>query len=371
MPLNRKHQVLLTDTFDMNSVFNKRYTYSDNPWLYHALFWLCYFIINTIRWGHYFNDYIYSVKSNLVEFPLHIMLVYFTLYYLMPKFLPKKVGHFIVILFISTLLITFVRIILTYELVTTEVFKESGRDEKLFGLNYIAAAFFGELYVLGVVTAIKITIDWIKFKNKASELQKSQLETELAYLKSQIQPHFFFNTLNNLYSLTLDKSDKAPETVIKLSELMSYVIYDSAKSMVPLEDEISHVQNYIDLERLRFGDRLNLQFSINGDISGIEVPPLLFIPYIENAFKHGASTRKEHIPIKISFNIEPEELVFLCENEVSEEEPAHQKLIGKWHQGIGLKNTERRLKLRYDNNYDLNVKIEKGLYKVVLKLPIK
>lgn len=355
----------------MSSALSKRYSYTNYPALYHVLFWLCYFLINTLRWGHYFDDYVYSLESNLVEFPLHIALVYFTLYYLMPKFLPKKTGHFISLLFIATLVITFIRIVLTYELVTTEVFKESGRDEELFGFNYIAAAFFGEIYVLGIAAAIKITIDWVKFKNKASALQKSQLETELAYLKSQIQPHFFFNTLNNLYSLTLDKSDRAPETVIKLSELMSYVIYDSAKSMVPLEDEVSHIQNYIDLERLRFGSRLDLNFSLQGNISNIEVPPLLFIPFIENAFKHGTSTRKKHIPISISFSIKMNELLFICENEISGEEQVHEKLIRKTDYGIGLKNTERRLNLRYENDYYLKVTDDEGIYKVVLKLPIK
>lgn len=355
----------------MGSTFTKRYSYASYPVLYHVLFWLCYFLINTVRWGLYFDDYVYSIQSNLVEFPLHIALVYFTLYYLMPRLLPKKVGVFILLLIAATIIITLARVILTYELVTTEVFKESGRDEELFGFNYLAAAFFGEIYVLGVVSAIKISIDWIKFKNKASELQKSQLETELAYLKSQIQPHFFFNTLNNLYSLTLDKSDKAPETVIKLSELMSYVIYDSSKSMVSLNEEINHIQNYIDLERLRFGQRLHLDFSLEGNISNIEVPPLLFIPFIENAFKHGTSTRKKHIPISISFNIKEDTLVFICENEISNERQVHEKLMRKTHYGIGLKNTERRLNLRYDTDYELNVTDHNSLFRVVLKLPIK
>lgn len=349
----------------------RRFKYDDNIILYHALFWLSYFAFNTIRWGNYFDDYAYSIKSNLVEFPLHMALAYFTLYFLMPKLLPKKVPLFILGVFLTTLAITLLRIVITYELVTTEVFKESGREEDLFGFNYIAAAFIGELYVLGVVSAIKIGIDYVKFRNKASALQKTQLETELAYLKSQIQPHFFFNTLNNLYSLTLDKSDKAPETVIKLSDLMSYVIYDSAKSLVPLENEINHIKTYIDLEGLRYGDRLDLKLGVEGDIDHIQVPPLLFIPYIENAFKHGGSTRDQSIPIEICFKAVGNELKFTCKNNISKDEEVHKKLLEKSHYGIGLKNTERRLNLRYGNKYQLEVKEHESVFEVELKIPIK
>lgn len=352
-----------------NTHLLRRIKYEENIVFYHAIFWLSYFAFNTIRWGNYFDDYVYSIKSNLVEFPLHMALAYFTLYFLMPKLLPKKVPLFIGAVLITTLAITLLRIIITYELVTTEVFKESGREEDLFGFNYIAAAFIGELYVLGVVAAIKIGIDYIKFRNKASELQKSQLQTELAYLKSQIQPHFFFNTLNNLYSLTLDKSDKAPETVLKLSDLMSYVIYDSEKSFVPLENEIDHIKTYIDLEKLRYGDRLDLKIGVEGDIEKIKVPPLLFIPYIENAFKHGGSTRDVVIPIEICFKANSSELKFTCKNNISEDEEVHKKLLEKTHHGIGLKNTERRLNLRYGNKYKLNVKEENGVFEVELKIP--
>ena len=365
--------VMNSPTFSLssNSWLLRRFRYDDNIVLYHALFWLCYFTFNTVRWGIYYDgDFAYSIKSNLVEFPLHMALAYFTLYVLMPKFLPKKVPLFILFVLASTLAITLFRIVITYELVTTEVFKESGREEDLFGFNYIAAAFIGELYVLGVVSAIKIGIDYIKFRNKASALQKTQLETELAYLKSQIQPHFFFNTLNNLYSLTLDKNDKAPETVIKLSDLMSYVIYDSAKSLVALEDEINHIKTYIDLERLRYGDRLHLTLGIQGAIDHIQVPPLLFIPYIENAFKHGASTTDNCIPIEICFKACDGVLQFSCKNKVSADRDIHKKLLKKSHYGIGLKNTERRLNLRYGNRYDLSVQEKDSQFKVDLKIPV-
>lgn len=350
----------------------KRYSYSNNIAVYHILFWLVYFLLNVLRWGSYYDDYLYSLKSNAVEFPLHIMLVYFNVYVLMPKLLPKKkIGLFILSLGLATFLIIMTKGFLTYNLVTTDLFKESPYEETLFGINYLAASFIGELYVVGIVTAIKVTIDWVKFKNKTSELTKANLETELAYLKSQIQPHFFFNTLNNLYSLTLDKSDRAPETVLKLSELMSYVIYDAREKTVLLTKEINHIQNYIDLEKLRYGDRLDLTLDISGDISGVELPPILFLPFIENCFKHGSKTRASKIPIYIGIEVVNDAIKFNCKNQVSEEEDVNKKLMKPKHFGVGLQNTERRLKLRYKDNYELNVTRTAMEYEVELKIPVK
>ena len=363
--------ILPLELYEDQRMFSNRYSYSKNPALYHFLFWAIYFAVNTIRWGSYYNDYLYSLKSNAVEFPLHMAIVYFNLYVLMPRYIPKKVGLYVLSLFVGLCVTIFLKGLLTYQFVTTDLFKESPIEEPLFGINYLMASFIGELYVVGVVTAIKITIDWVKYKDKTLELSKTNLETELAYLKSQIQPHFFFNTLNNLYSLTLDKSDKAPETVLKLSDLMSYVIYDAREKTVSLTNEINHINNYIDLERLRFGDRLKLDFDISGDISGVELPPILFLPYIENCFKHGTRTRAEEIPITIKFEIIDKWLYFSCKNMLSEEPTVASKYLDSDHHGVGLKNTERRLKLRYEDNYDLKVSEENGEFVVKLKIPVK
>ena len=353
-------------------MMNKRYSYSQNPILYHTLFWIVYFVINTVRWGNYFDDYLYSIKSNLVEFPLHIILVYFNIYYLMPKLIPKRVGSYILLFAVSVLAITLIRIGITYELVTTEIFKESRTVEtELFNLRYVVATFIGEVYVVGIVTAINMTINWVKFQNKESEMQKNQLETELAYLKTQIQPHFFFNTLNNLYSLTLDKSDKAPETVLKLSELMSYVIYEASENSVSLTNEINHINNYIDLEKLRYDDRLELSFDISGQISEIEVPPVIFLPFIENCFKHSSKTTGDNIPISLKIKVTDKWLEFICLNKVNEAVNGAKIQDKVAHKGIGLKNTERRLKLRYNQNYELKYGQVENEFSVYLKIPVK
>ena len=262
----------------------------------------------------------------------------------MPKLIPKKIFWYVILLFLSALTISMIRISITYWLVTIEIYKESNIEQtSLFNFNYVSAVFIGEIYVVAIGTSIKMTIDYIRFKKKTTELQKVNLETELAFLKSQIQPHFFFNTLNNLYSLTLDKSNKAPQTVLKLSELMSYVIYDAKQKRVPLVNEIKHLQNYLDLESLRFGPRLSVELGISGEIEGKVIPPVLLLPFIENSFKHGTRATDGEIIIDISLHVANDRLTFTTENDKSEA-PVDNGLQNYNH-GVGLENTQRRLKL--------------------------
>ena len=243
---------------------------------YHLIFWGVYFAFNVLRWGSYFNDYEYSLQSNLIGFPIHIFLAYLNAYYLLPKFVPKaKYLQYFSALIVALTAMFFVKVYLNYYLVSPVVWPESYKSEEIFGVNHIITVMLGELYVLGVTTSIKLTMDWLRQQKLAKALETQSLETELDFLKSQIQPHFFFNTLNNLYALTLEKSDKAPDIVLKLSELMSYILYQTSETRrVPLSKEIIQMQHYLDLEQLRFGKRLKLRFEISGPISFVGMPLL-------------------------------------------------------------------------------------------------
>ncbi|MEL6535132.1 MAG: histidine kinase [Bacteroidota bacterium] len=337
----------------------------------HSLFWLGYYTFNVVRWGSYFGDYTYSAQSNLVEFPIHIVLAYFNLYYLIPKLLfPKrKYGWYLAALLGITLALSLLRVVLTYVLVTNEVWPESGREENLFDFNYILAVFIGELYVVGVTGSIKLTIDWVRNRERTSQLEKMNLETELAYLKSQVQPHFFFNTLNNLYSLTLVKSDKAPETVMKLSELMSYVIYQGQESEIHLSAVVNHIHNYLDLEKLRYGDKLEIDFSIEGELGGVRVAPLLLIPFVENAIKHGGKDEQGKIPLKLSLCVKEHQLRFQTQNFKAPAVNGHTMEADR-KGGIGLANARRRLKLLYADRYSLDIQDEAPYFTVDLTVPL-
>jgi sensor histidine kinase YesM len=338
------------------------------PTKYHILFWLTYFTFNVIRWGSYFNDYWYSLKSNLVEFPLHILLVYFNLYFLIPKFiLTKKYKTYIFVFIISLGLIYVIRTGLNYFLVTKNIWPEAETPQQAFTFNHIVAVTLGEVYVVALATAIKLIIDWIYERHRAENLQEMQLKTELQFLKSQIQPHFFFNTLNNLYALTIEKSDIAPSVVLKLSEIMQYVLYDVKEPKIRLFTAINYIQNYLDLERLRYGNNITTSTDIEGSIEDVMVPPLLFLPFIENCFKHGAKNN-DHLEVKIYFeNILDKWLIFKVENNFVKLETSH---VNEKKHGIGNQNVKRRLELLFPNNFELKTTILEQKYCVLLKIPI-
>ena len=319
-----------------------------------------------MRWGSYFDNYWYSLKSNLVEFPIHIVIVYINVYYLIPKFiLRKKYKHYILSLVVLLILVYLIRTGLNYLLVTKDIWPEATDPVKFMELNHIIAVILGELYVIGFVTAIKLVVDWSIEKQKNEDLAKLQMSTELKYLRTQIKPHFFFNTLNNLYALTLSKSNKAPQLVIKLSDMMQYILYEVKSSNVNLLKEINHINNYIDIECLRFNDRIDLEMDITGDIEHVLVPPLLFLSFVENCFKHGMN-ETDNLKIKISFNIANKDtLEFTLINSFNPTTPHD---LSK---GIGNKNAQRRLNLLFSNRYLLESKIENKTYKLFLKIPIR
>ncbi|MEL4307470.1 histidine kinase [Joostella sp. CR20] len=332
---------------------------------FHLYFWGIYFFINFVRWGSYFNDYAYSFASNLVEFPLHIIIVYFNIYYLFPKFIFKKKYVLYVISLLLLLAVHYIiRSALNYWLVTENIWPEAQGIHEPYGFNHILAVAIGELYVIGITAAIKFTVDYIDERNQNQQLRELQYKTELKYLKAQMQPHFFFNTLNNLYALTLKKSEKAPDVVLRLSDIMTYIIYDASKKKQSLVQEINYIDNYIELEKLRFEKTISSTITIEGDIDGIQVPSLLFLPFIENVFKHGVQT-DERLKLTITFKNEGDNLLFSVVNNFDANQ---QKRYDKG--GIGLKNMKRRLEILYKDKFNLKTETNNDMFVVILKIPI-
>ncbi|MEO2071069.1 MAG: histidine kinase [Zunongwangia sp.] len=340
--------------------------------VHHVIFWSIYFIFNTLRWGSYYEDYALSIKGNLLGFPIHMFLCYFTIYFLIPSFIYKR--RFI--LFTLSLVITiFCMVILkfelTYILISNNVWPEGPETHSLTA-NYVIQMMLGELYVISFVTAIKITIDYISTNQKAAKLEQSKLETELRFLRSQISPHFFFNTLNNIYALTLEKSDKAPDVVLKLSELMRYLLYETKNKRQSLEKEILCIQNYLDLERIRYGDNLNVEMEISGDILGKKLSPMLLIPFVENAFKHGVNENIGNVFVKIKLKIEDDFLYFEVANSTSQKRKMKLPKKLKPSGGIGINNVKKRLELGYTKEeYKLDIVEENGQFLIQLKLKLK
>ncbi|GAB1450841.1 hypothetical protein MASR2M47_08970 [Draconibacterium sp.] len=202
---------------------------------------------------------------------------------------------------------------------------------------------------------------------KLVKIEQQKLEAELKALKGQLNPHFLFNSLNNIYSLALIKSDKVPNLILKLADLMRHIIYDSKEKYIPLEKELEFVDNFIELQKIRTSDNTNINYKIVGIVPSAKIAPLLFEPFIDNAFKHGLPGAGKSDYIHITFNFEHKDsLLFTIENNY--EELFNPK---RTNSGIGLNNVKKRLKLLYQpNNYELTILRKDNIHTVSLKLKL-
>ncbi len=219
------------------------------------------------------------------------------------------------------------------------------------------------ILVLVVSFPVILIIEWNRKTLELKTLEKEKTTAELSLLKQQINPHFFFNTLNNLYALSLEKDDAAPDLILKLSHLMRYVIYKGKQDLVKLEDEVQYLRDYIDLQKLRVKQPLDVQFAVKPFEEKVEVPPLLLIILVENAFKHGIEPSEKGGYVYLDLEVRDEKLFFSCVNSIDQDaEQVTEK-------GIGLSNLSERLNILYPNKYDLL--LEKDPKKFVAKLELE
>lgn len=310
--------------------------------------------------------------TGLFSLPVVMSAVYFNMYFIVSRYLlTKKYKLFFILFLLSAIVFTiFLRIELYYIVVPTLYSAEivdSYYTVGFFRISYLFSHFVSIYMVVVGAAFIKLLIQWYNSKHQNELLARENLETELKFLRAQVHPHFLFNTLNNLYALTLKKSDKAPETVLKLSELLDFMLYDCNTFKINLEKELRLVKSYIDLEKLRYDDSLSVRFDIYGDISKIEIAPLIILPFVENCFKHGISEQPGNSWIKISLDVNNKSLLFLAENSKS---PGSKEDDKGYKEGIGIENVKRRLQLLYPGKYKLEIKNDNHIYSVKLELMV-
>lgn len=206
----------------------------------------------------------------------------------------------------------------------------------------------------------------LRLEEERHELEYEKLDAELNFLKSQIHPHFLFNTLNNLYALTLKKSDKASEVVIQLSNLLHHMLYSSKATTVSLESEIERLKEYIHLEEMNYGRRLELNMDVTGDIKEKEISPLIMHAFVENSFKHGVSNDTKSPLINIKIDVQGTKLYFKIQNSFNPEYNEE----GSYTEGIGLNNVKRRLELLYPGKYQLEITSDNGIFQVLLDIDL-
>ncbi len=210
-----------------------------------------------------------------------------------------------------------------------------------------------------LILAVKLQND----NRKLAELEQEKLATELKWLQQQINPHFLFNTLNNLYALCLSKSEKTPELILQLASLLRFVVYKGGNDRVSLNDEINYLNDYLELQRLRVENKCDFTIDLPTSLPPLSISPLLLVVFVENAFKHGVELSDQRSTLNLSLNVEGTKLHFCCENSVPENDSERER-------GIGLNNVERRLALIYPDKHQLNISSTDELYRVELTLDL-
>ncbi|MGB3589425.1 MAG: histidine kinase, partial [Tunicatimonas sp.] len=305
-----------------------------------------------------------------VGMPVKIMATYLLVYFQIPLLLQKKKYiQFILSLVVSilffTILYRFNNIHIAERLSDPEGIRES-LGQIIWEFEFTVLGYFDRVYgVVFLFLFIKMIRDRGIEKQRIEMLKQEKANAELNFLKAQIHPHFLFNTLNNLYALTLEKSDKAPEVVAKLAEMLDYILYRCQDEKVPISQEITLLEHYIDLEKIRYGDRLSLDFNYSVDNLQTPVAPLILISIVENAFKHGVSNVVGSAMVAISLKVQNGTLDFRVVNSkptVAEDDPMN------YRKGIGVQNAQRQLDLLYPNQYEWQIKEHAETYEVNLRL---
>ena len=297
----------------------------------------------------------------------HVPFYYFVAYILIPKFFySKKYLWFVLALLGSILLLGIIE-----EGIIEKILTPNSRGRNQITFMAIYWVFVENFAPLLAVTTIKIMFDLFNHQQRIEQIEKDNLENELKFLKSQIQPHILFNSLNNLYDFTLSQSDKAPDLVLKLSNVLRYVLYETPDDRVPLTKEISFLQDYIELQKMQFEGRGKISFTLTEEHpeEHLKIAPFLLIPFIENSIKHSLGSKERDINVIIELWLKGNALQLLVENNYDKKPSTSNELMTK---GIGLKNVRKRLELLYPDQHQLKIQQidddQNNIYKVQLNL---
>ena len=344
-------------------------TYSRYKIIGQLLFWLC-SVIFAVTAFYVASDHQLILNSKLLLQALipnigFALAVYVNLYVLVPRLLKQKNYIFytfwlLILLSVSSLLI---QTFLVYGLKTKSF---ADQFASMFSSHFFTTAFY-----VGITSLFKFVKDWIQLQEmrlRYSQIEREKLEAELNTLKSQLNPHFLFNCLNNVYSLALTNSPKTPEIILKLSDLMRHVLYESRENFIPVKKELDFLSNFIELQKIRLNNKIDIDYSISGIIPDLKVIPLIFEPFIDNAFKHGLKNPAPSPYIHIAISFHEKTMRSTIRNNYKHVSNPHSNQSS----GIGLKNIEKRLEYLYPKaDYRYEVVKTPETFTIMLEVQLK
>jgi sensor histidine kinase YesM len=326
--------------------------------LIHILVWVAFLLVPLIFIESATGRERFMMLGWFLQF-LMALYFYYNFLYLIPRFLlRKKIWPYFLMLILGLIGICCLNLIFA---ISTE-----GVIEHRHPFNFWHTAFFPfypAVMAFALSSTVRLTMEWFKNEHQKKEMEAEKLSSELAFLKSQVNPHFLFNILNNICSLARKKSDETENAIIKLSQIMRYMLQDSKDEKVSLEKEVEYLQSYIELQRLRLPEAVKINFTIEGRPELYSIEPLLLIPFIENAFKHGVSYQ-DCSDISIRLVCLSREIAFTVNNHIARRNGDNIEQGS----GIGLKNVTRRLDLLYPGKHQLNISDDGHQYNVELNI---
>lgn len=345
-------------------------------WLLHIAFWLAYLVNDTAleyAWVRTsvqeiteWQALVLSTWSDLVLLPPKLILSYFLLYFVIDRGLMKNKSISSLVLWTIPVVLTCIMIhrVIVYYYITPVIYHEAWGEQRLLEVKRMLSALLDIGFAASLAVAMKLLRTYWIGREREKGLVKEKLEAELKFLRNQTNPHFLFNTLNNIYALARKKSESTADVVLKLSKLLRFMLYESRKDRISLADEIRMVEDYLELERIRYNQRLSIEFSKKLDDPSQDIAPLLLLPFIENAFKHGASETRFDSFIKIDILLEKGVLYFFIEN--TKDDTGETGVT----ENIGLSNVRRQLELMY-NEHTLHVENKKDRFIVQLTVNLE
>lgn len=334
------------DSFVNSALYKKATKYN----IHHVFLWVIYFLF----WVYVLSPGVTQTDfyiNSFVIVAIHAVVSYFNIYFLFPVFLQKRVyaKYFLAIILVISLGALFEAAVFTFINTIGPEFKSG-----LLSLRFLLSTAMAITYTTAITMSLKLVKHWYEKERLAKELAKLNVETELKYLKSQINPHFLFNSLNSIYSLSLQKSDLTPDLILKLSDILRYILYEGSEKKVSLSQELKYLKSYLELEKVRHGSRMQLDIIVKGDTDSKEIAPMLLIPFVENSFKHGLGKDKAKGYVKVEVYTSEDDLHFSIANS----KPENGSLVTQqegYKGGIGLINVQKRLNLLYPHKHKLQV----------------
>ena len=333
---------------------------------WHFLFWAIFFLYTWLPEASIRDNYGASLLLAAGLVPITMVTTYYTILITIERFwLKKKFGPFWLSLFTSLVVSGIIRRAFFFKVIYP-ILEPEKLSEHLFYLPKIMIGAVQVHLVVAVGVMIYMLGKWKEHEHEAEVLKKDKIAAELQLLKSQVQPHFIFNTLNNIYMLSIKGSTQTSDMIYRLSALLSYMLYDSKQETIEFNKELEYIKNYIDLEKIRYDERLDVQVNVFSNTKNIYIPPLLFLPLVENAFKHGVSQEVENCWIHIDITLRKSKLTFKIENSFTEAIVP----MSEFGNGLGHENMRKRLDIFYPHAYELKTMKDENSYLVTLKLDL-